>query len=260
MEESHNRNYVNISNRPFEHRVYEKEEKVYFSYKPIDAFWLSLESKKPGFQSEWDEEYGEIYKPDENGNLYATTVKLKPTTYVMNPEQDKTLLEGFFAFVKDKEKNGKLLTNMQRRQLLVEMVKKHKGMQYDYVVCQIDLLEDIDAIEEIFGGYKYNEENSDEIYEKLELNVINAFKKNFSGVEVTGYALGLEDDLAYVSVQEELQIRQAQNPKYKGTLDYFEIHSMAVFDTKCLDVIREIEYPHQVPGDNSIIVDDYERE
>ena len=242
MEESHNRNYVNISDRAFEHRVYDKEEEAYFSYKPVEAFWVSLESKNPEFKSEWDEEYGTVYQPDKNGKLYATTVKLKPTTYVLSPETHKTLLEGFYNFVKNKESEGQKLTNAQRRQLLVELVKKNEGKNVEHVICQIDTLEDVDTIEEIFGNYKYGEETSKETLDNLIVNVKNGIKQNFSGLEVTGYALDSDCVVPHISAEEELNFRRLTTFGYMGGLGYFDMHSMAIFDTSCLDIVRLIEY------------------
>lgn len=259
MEDSYNRKYVNISNKPFEHRVYNKEEEPYYQYKPLDAFWLSLESENPEFLSQWDEEYGSVYQPDKNGNLHATTVKLKSTTYVLSPEQDKTLLEGFNNFVKNKESEGQKLTNDQRRKLLAELVKKREGRNIEHVICQIDTLEDVDAVEEIFGDYKFGEENSKEKLENLVVNVKNGFKKNFSGLEVTGYALDSDCVVPHVAAEDELAYRRNITFGYAGGFDYFDMHSMAIFDTSCLDIVKQIEFPAR----NDTIIsndEDYDRD
>ena len=62
-------------------------------YKPGSAFWCSLESTEDGFYSAWDELYGDVTEPNEDGKLYASTVEINPTTYVFNPTEDEVLLD-----------------------------------------------------------------------------------------------------------------------------------------------------------------------
>lgn len=109
MEDSLSRKYINISNKPFEHKVYNDVDNSPFSYKPAGGYWLSLESKDKNYYSEWDEAYRGTFITDENGNLHATVVKFKPTTYVMSPECDRNILEGFNNFV-----SGKNLSSEQK--------------------------------------------------------------------------------------------------------------------------------------------------
>ena len=100
MEDNRNRKYINISKRPYTPAVYnEKDNNDYFSYKPASGFWLSLEAKEKGYYSEWDMEFRETLQADDDGNLHATIVKLKPTTYTLSPDAERTLLEGFNSFV-----------------------------------------------------------------------------------------------------------------------------------------------------------------
>lgn len=239
MEDSLNRKYINISNKPFSHKVYNDEDQRMFSYKPTSGFWLSLESSDDEYYSEWDEEYRETFQPDDNGNLHATVVKFKPTTYVMSPAQDKTILEGFNNFIA-----GKNLSPDQKRKLLVELLKRRTNRQdIENVICQIDLLEDISAIEEIFGGYKFGEEHEDSVYENLADNVKKGIRESFAGFEVTGFALGVDDECAGESISDTQAYWSFVDPQYQETIDYFEIPSVAVFDTSCLDVVKEIVYP-----------------
>lgn len=241
MEDSLNRRYVNISDKPFTHSVYNEVDDSPFSYKPQGGFWLSLESKDKDYYSEWDEEYRGTFPTDENGNVHATVVKFKPTTYVMSPSQDKTILEGFNNFVA-----GKNLSPDQKRKLLVELLRTRTGRQdIESVICQIDLIEDIDALEEIFGGFVFGNEYPDSVYENLAQNVRNGIRESFAGLEVTGYALGVSDDSFDDPVQDIQSIRSLENPKYKETIDYFDMHSAVIFDTACLDVEKQIIYSQE---------------
>ena len=258
MEDSSNRNYVNISNRKFSHTQYDTQDENFFSYKPTStAFWVSLESDDPQYHSEWEEEYDETFVPDKNGNLYATTVRLKPTTYVMNPGNDKDILESFNSLVKKKELEGIKLSNSQKRELLVDFVNKLNHTNYENVICQIDLIEDISAMEKIFGDFEFGKEYPTEVYDSLAMKIKNAFRQNFSGVEVTGFALGLEDYQDDDGLEELLVIRSVKDNNYHETIDYFEIHSMAIFDTSCVDIVREVEYQptfyHNMPDESDII-------
>jgi hypothetical protein len=241
MEESLNKKYVNISNRKFENKIYNEEGNNIFSYKPNNAFWLSLVSDKNGFYSEWDEEYRSAYEnnTDENGNLHATTFSLKPNTYIMSPSNDSVILEGFNNFVK-----GKNLTPDQKRKLLVELVKKQtNNSDIEHIICQIDLVEDLTTMEKIFCGYECGNTYPSEVYDNLALNIKKAFRENFSGVEVTGFALGL-DELSYGDGIDDAQIyMSSKDPNYNETIGYWEIPSLAVFDTSCLDLIKEVEFP-----------------
>lgn len=241
MEDSVGRNYINISCRPFNHKVYNEKEVPTFSYKPTSGFWLSLESAEEGYYSEWDSEYRDVMATDSDGNLHATVVKFKPSTYVMSPEADKTLLEGFNQFVK-----GKKLTSEQKRKLLVELVRKRKGRtDIENVICQIDLAEDVMALEEIFGGFKLGNEHPDEVYENLAVNVKQGIKDCFSGLEVTAYALGKDKNVPGEGI-DDIQIYWSfLDPKYNETIEYFDMHSVAIFDTSCLDVVKQIVYPQE---------------
>lgn len=96
-------------------------------------------------------EFRETLQADDDGNLHATIVKLKPTTYTLSPDAERTLLEGFNSFVSSKK-----ISTEQKRKLLVELVRSHTNREdIENVICQIDLIEDIHALEEIFGGYKF---------------------------------------------------------------------------------------------------------
>lgn len=241
MEDSLDRNYVNISNKPFESRVYNEKDTSLFSYKPNTGFWLSLETTEDGYYSEWDSEYRDMMSTDSDGNLHATIVKFKPSTYVMSPGEDKTLLEGFNQFVKEKN-----LTPDQKRKLLVELVRKHKGRNdIESIICQIDLLEDVMALEEIFGGFKLRNEHSDEIYKNLAVNVKQGIRENFSGLEVTAYALGIDKNAPGEGIDETQIYWSSIDPKYAETIGYFDMHSVAIFDTSCLDIVRQIVYPQK---------------
>lgn len=241
MEDSLNRNYINISNKPFESRVYNQKDTPLFSYKPNTGFWLSLESKEEGYHSEWDLEYREILESDDEKNLHATVVRFKPSTYVMSPSADKTLLEGFNQFVKEKD-----LTPDVKRKLLVELIKKHeKRDDIESVICQIDLLEDLTALEEIFGEFKIGNEYSDEVYENLAVNVKQGIRESFSGLEVTAYALGMDKNVPSEGIDETQLYWSAINPKYNETIEFFDMHSVAIFDTSCLDIVRQFTYSQE---------------
>lgn len=242
MEDSLNRDYINISNRTFTPTVYNEEDPSIFSYKPGSAFWLSLPLESDdNYYSEWDREYRDTFKSDESGNLHATVVRFKPTTYFLSPGADKTLLEGFKEFTQ-----GKDLTPDQRRKLLVELVRTHLNKpEVESVICQIDLLEDLVALEEIFGGYKLGNEYPDEVYQNLAANFKRGIRQNFSGLEVTAYALGMDKDMPGEGINETQAFWNAIDEKYEETIDYFDMHSVAVFDTSCLDVVKEIVYPQE---------------
>lgn len=239
MEDSLNKKYVNISDKPFRPSVYNVEEKDMFSYKPSSGLWLSLETDEEGYYSEWDKEYRETIKTDCNGNLHATTVKFKPTTYIMSPDADKTILEGFSKFVSTKQ-----LSPEQKRKLLVELVRTHTDRKdVENVICQIDLLADISALEEIFANYKLGNSYPDEFYKTLATNVKKGIRESFSGLEVTAYALGL-DESSYDECISDVQAFYwpTIDPKYSQTIEYFEIPSAVIFDTSCLDIEKEVVY------------------
>lgn len=239
MEDSLNRNYINISNKKFKPAVYNEPDSPVFSYKPTTGFWLSLESKNKKYYSQWDEEYRDTLIPDENNNLHATVVRFKPSTYFLSPSQDKTILEGFKKFTDSKKLNIE-----QKRKLLVELIRTHLDKpEVENVICQIDILEDLMALEEVFGGYTHGEEYPDEVYKNLRMNVKNGVRQAFSGIEVTGFALGLDEDIPEEGIDETQAYWNFMNPKYDETIGYFEMPSVAVFDTSCLDVVKEIVYP-----------------
>lgn len=242
MEDSLNRNYVNISNRKFTSEVYNEEDNAYFSYKPSSGFWLSLEVKEKNYYSQWDREYREELEPDDEGNLHATIVKFKPTTYIMSPSVDKTILEGFSNFIFNRN-----LTPDQKRKLLVELVRTHKNRSdIENIICQIDLLDDLATIEEIFGGYKIGNEYPDETYDNLALNVKKAIRESFAGLEITAFALGMDEDLSGESIVDTQIYWSAIDPKYEETLEYFDMPSAVIFDTSCLDFIKEVTYPQEI--------------
>lgn len=243
MEDSLNKRYVNISERKFTHAVYNNEDSKTFSYKPTGgAFWLSLESKEGKCYSEWDEMYAETFQADEKGNLHATTVKFKPTTYIFSPEIDKTILEGFNNFISSK----KDLTPDQKRKLLVELVRQRTGNNdIEHVICQIDMPGDMRALEEIFGGYKLGNSHPDEVYDNLSLNVQKGIRESFSGLEVTAAALGLDDNFPEEGVDELQAYWSTIDSKYHETIDFFDMASVAIFDTSCLDIVSEKEYSKQ---------------
>lgn len=238
MENSFGRKYVNISNRKFERKKYEYNKNSGIGYKPGNAFWCSLESSDPNYYSEWDLEYGEILNTDDNGYLYATSVKLSDDTYVLNPDGDELILEAFQNFIKTSNKE---LSAEQRRKLLVEIIKSRENLEnIKYVICQIDLPEDLDQIERIFGGYEFGKENPDCVYENLQENVKKAFTENFSGVEVTGCALGLTKMSCYMgNIFESARYKKMNDSKYDVFLGEWEMHSLAIFDTDCIDVVEE---------------------
>lgn len=238
MEDSLNRNYVNISDRPFENKVYNDPDKNYFSYKPTNALWLSLESKKDGCFSKWDEEYGVF---DEGKNRYANVVKFKPTTFIFSPSIDETLLEGFQNFCEKKD-----LTPNQKRQMFRDLVASRKNMsEIENVVCQIDVLEDLTTLERIFGNYQFGKEHPDSVYQNLAPNVKKGMRECFSGIEVTGYALGLDGECCEEGIDDVQAYWSSQDPKYDEYIGYFEIPSVAIFDTSCLDVVKIIDIPKE---------------
>lgn len=241
MEDSLNKNYINISNRKFTPTVYNDEDSNCFSYKPTSGFWLSLESKEKGYYSEWDQEYRESMEADSNGNLHATVVRFKPTTYIMSPSADKTILEGYNDFVSNKN-----LTPDQKRKLLVELVRTHNNIpDIENIICQIDLMEDLTAIEAVFGGYKIGNEYPDETYENLALKIKKGIRESFSGLEITAFALGMDETLPSESIADTQMYWSTIDPKYEETIDYFDIPSAVIFDTSCLEVIKEIVYPQE---------------
>lgn len=238
-ENSHGRRYINLSNKRFDNRIYE-ETRSGMGYKPMSAFWCSLESLDNDYYSAWDEMYGEIIDPDENGLIYATTVEINSNTYVLNPASDEVLLEGFQKFISKSERK---LTAVEKRKLMVELIKTKKNMpNIEHVICQIDLPQDIDVIEKVFANYNSDGQNSEEVYENLLENVRGAFVENFSGVEVTDYALGNDDISEFEgNVYYFEGMKKRKDPKYTGDFGFWEMHSLAIFDTNCLDIINEIE-------------------
>lgn len=211
-------------------------------YKPGSAFWCSLESTEDGFYSAWDELYGDVTEPNEDGKLYASTVEIKPTTYVFNPTEDEVLLEGFYKFVSSSDKK---LTALEKRKLFLELLKSKKNMpEIEHVICQIDLPQDIEVIERIFAGYISGQDNPDEVYENMLENVRGAFVENFAGVEVTDYALGNDEISEFEgNVYFFEGMKKRQDSKYSGDFGFWEVHSLAIFDTNCLELIdvKEID-------------------
>ncbi len=232
MENSYDKLYVNISDKEFEHSTYDETKPSPFGYKPTTGFWFSLPSDDPDYFSKWDE----VYKIVDKKNRYVTTAKIKPTTYILNPEEDEIILEGFQEFVK---KSKTQLSVGQKRRLLVELIKQKKNLpDIEHIICQIDTNKDITVMERIFGGYRFGEENSDDVYSHLQQRVRDAFQENFSGVEVTGYALDLEDGFGAGIYEAEVYMRM-RDKKYTGDLGTWEFHSLDVFDTDCVDVIKK---------------------
>lgn len=242
MEDNLNRKYINISNRPFTPTVYNIEESNAFSYKPSSGFWLSLEASKKEYYSEWDMEYRDVMETDADGNLHATIVKLKPTTYTMSPSDDKTLLEGFYKFISNKQ-----LSVEQKRKLLVELVRAHTSKpDIENVICQIDLLEDVMAMEEIFAGYKLGNSYPDEFYENLATNVKKGIRESFSGLEITAFALGMDKKCPSESISDTQIYWSSIDPNYDETVEYFDMPSAVIFDTSCLDIVKEVVYPQEI--------------
>ena len=235
-EESHGRRYVNLSTTPFVNRIYD-ETKSDLGYKPKSAFWCSLESTEDGYYSVWDELYGEVTEPNEEGKLYASTVEIKPSTYIFNPTEDEVLLEGFQNFILN---SGKNLNATEKRKLFLELLRSKKNMpNIEYVICQIDLPQDIDVIERIFAGYEVGKHYSDEVYENMLDNVRGAFIECFSGVEVTDYALGNDEISEFEgNVYYFEGMKKRQDPKYSGDFGFWEVHSLAIFDTNCLELVN----------------------
>lgn len=239
MAENTKTKYINISNRKFKPTKYSATGKDRLGYKPTKAYWCSLEAEDDEFLSAWDEEYGETFDTDENGNIYATTVVLKPSVYVLNPNSDDTvLLEGFFSYM---NLNGKSMTQEQKRRMLVELVKTRKKLpNVEYVICQIDNPGDLNCIEKIFGGCNLSESDPDSVYENLGDNVVGAFYDYFSGVEMTNKALDLDTHPEFADgIYQEADYKKMIEPRYNNFLGAWEMHSIAFFDTDCFDVIEE---------------------
>ena len=71
-------------------------------------------------------------------------------------------------------------------------------------------------------------------------NVKKAFTENFSGVEVTGCALGLTKMSCYMgNIFESARYKKMNDSKYDVFLGEWEMHSLAIFDTDCIDVVEE---------------------
>lgn len=239
MEDSSKTKYINISNRKFEPTKYSATGSDRMGYKPTKAFWCSLEAEDGEYLSAWDEEYGDILDTDENGNMYATTVVLKPNVYILNPNsEDTVLLEGFFSFMKEKDKK---LTQEQKRRMLVELVKKRNKLpNIEYVICQINNPGDLNCIEKIFGGCNLEESDPDSVYENLGNNVVGAFYDYFSGIEMTSKALDLDSHPEFADgIYQEADFKKMIEPRYNNFLGAWEMHSIAFFDTDCFDVIEE---------------------
>lgn len=101
------------------------------------------------------------------------------------------------------------------------------------------------VLEEIFGGFKFGQEHPDSVYENLARNVRNGIRESFAGLEVTGYALGTADVSFDEAIPEVQAYWNSEDPKYKETIEYFDMHSVVVFDTDCLEVEQEIIYPQE---------------
>ena len=233
------RKFINVSNRKFEPTKYVPKQNLRLGYKPKSAFWCSIESDEEGYYSEWDAEYGEVLQTDENGNLHITITELKPNVYELSPATDKTLLEGFQNFVKN---SPTPLTTEQKRKLLTELIRSKKNFpDVEYVICQIQNPSDLSTIEEIFGGYRFGEENADSVYENLGDNVVKGFMENFSAVEVTAEALDVGPNGTYMDgINQRARYQHSIDPKYDAFLGGWEMHSIAVFDTDCLNILEEI--------------------
>lgn len=238
MEDSSNKEFINISNRKFVNKEYMNSEYNGLGWKPKDAFWCSLKSSKPGFLSEYDYQYG--MDDNSEGILYATTVKLKKDTAVINPSNCLNLLKSFNVFVDDKNDIG--LSDREKRLLFLEFIKDKMNISINvkHLICQIDLIEDVNALEEAFANYVYGKKNSDEVYDNLEYKVRKGLRQCFSGVEVTDFLLGRSPE-TYEDIEDALECKSNKDPKYKNFFGCWDMHSLALFDTNCVDVIREIE-------------------
>lgn len=239
MEESLNKTYVNVSNRKFEHRVYNDYDENIWSYKPSSGFWVSLESKDPEYYSDWEREYRGTFLPDENGNVHINYVKMKPSTYIFSPERDKDILEEYMQGIKDKT----LLID-QKRKALVDLISKRKGLKnIEHAICQIDTIEDLMILEKVFGNFVIGGKYPQTVYDNLGLNVKKGIRESFSGLEVTAYALGMDEVCPGEGIQDVQMEWSVRDPKYDETIDYFDIPSAVFFDTRCLEYVKEIVYP-----------------
>jgi len=185
--------FVNLSNRPFESKVYNETSPKAYSYKPDTGFWGAIK-KDNGYFSEWDREYGLFINMHGGQSLYVTSFVLNPEkVYILRPSEDELILEGFNNFIESKS-----LTTEEKRRLLVAYLRDKKGTpEIEHIICQIDSDIDMIQLERIFGNFDRGGENGDEVFRNLGLNMRKAFVECFSGVEVTEDAINEDDPMGY---------------------------------------------------------------
>lgn len=185
--------FVNLSNRPFEQKVYNETSPKAYSYKPDTGFWGAIK-KDNGYFSEWDREYGLFVNMNGGQSLYVTSFVLNPEkVYILRPSEDELILEGFNNFIANKS-----LTAEEKRRLLVAYLRDKKGIpEIEHIICQIDSDIDMIQLERIFGNFDRSGENSDEVFHELGFNMRKAFVECFSGVEVTEDAINEDDPMGY---------------------------------------------------------------
>lgn len=185
--------FVNLSNRPFEHKVYNETSPKAYSYKPDTGFWGAIK-KNNGYFSEWDREYGLDITRHDGDNVYVTSFVLDPEkVYVLRPSEDELILEGFNNFIGNKN-----LTAEEKRKLLVAYLRDKKSASgIQHIICQIDSDIDMIQMERIFGNFDRDAENGEEVFQNLGINMRKAFIECFSGVEVTEDAINEDDPMGY---------------------------------------------------------------
>ena len=163
--------------------------------------------------------------------MYITTVQYNKNTFLFNPGSHQEQLRTFYELINNEQYQK--IEDVEIRKLFIDFLKKTKTIDnnIEYIICQLDVLDDIITLEKIFGNYQFGEENDNKIYSELNYNVRKGLMKCFYGFEVTDFFL---EDM----YNEEMFIK-SRDPKYQSSFDNFEIYSVAFFDTNALDVISE---------------------
>lgn len=244
MEDNSNRIFVNLSSKKFEPRKYNRTSPKAYSYKPDTGFWGSIKSEGSNYFSEWHEEYGLDFGSSrkENEDVHITYFKINPEkTYTLSPAHDEVILQGFQNFLE----SHPTLSVEEKRRLLVELIKSKKDLpNIEHVICQIDFDMDLAVFERIFGGFSHTGDEEPEVFENLGHNVRRAFVENFSGVEVTGYALNSENGIGEDLLSYQFYTHQ-EFPNYTPQIGFWDMHSIAIFDTDAIDITEEKVIPSE---------------
>jgi len=218
-----------LSNRSFTPSINPPPDRHHYgckSYKPnVPGYmWFSQKSKNKGYLSEWHHFCTTNY-PDgfdtivnSEGKTNMITAELSDTTICINPSKYKKILKQ----IRELYVQNSNLSYLDKRLILLEAFKRtFKRRNISHVICQIDSIEDVTTLEQIFSPLIPPEEDVDLVrdYHKKCTFMASVIESFFSGVELTerGY--------------EETRFL----PEMRG----WDMPCWGIFDTDSIDVISE---------------------